>query len=140
MGQPKTTANDSSVSDYLAQIEDESRRADAAKLSQLMQSVTGEPATMWGTSIVGFGTVHYKYASGREGDTLVVGLAARKNALTVYGLLYHDLNAPLAKKLGKVTSGKGCVYIKSLEDIDLTVLAKMIEVAYKHHSNLVSGF
>jgi len=134
--QPKTIPNSSSVSDYIAKIEDQQRRVDAAKVCALMESVTGEPAVMWGSSIIGFGKLHYAYASGLEGDTIVVGLAARKNALTIYGLLYHDLNAPLAAKLGKVTTGKSCVYIKSLEDIDLMVLGKMIGIAYKHRNAL----
>ena len=96
----KTQPTDASVSQYLDSIEDEARRKDAKRLAKIATEVTGEKPVMWGTGIVGFGTVHYVYASGREGDTAAVGFAARKNALAIYGLKNAEENAELLEKLG----------------------------------------
>lgn len=129
----KTKPTQTSPEDYLASL-DEARRDDGLKLMHIMHEVTGEPATMWGPSIIGFGSYHYKYESGREGDSLKVGFSPRKAAIVLYGLVYYDLsetaNEQLLSKLGPYTRGKGCVYIKKLAAIDEGVLRTMIKNAY----------
>jgi hypothetical protein len=126
----KTQPTDASVSQYLSAIEDEKRRKDAKRFVKLAKEVTGATPVMWGTGIVGFGSYHYVYASGREGDTAAVGFAARKNALAIYGLRDHEENLELLKELGPHGSGKGCLYIKDLESVHTGVLKKMVKTAY----------
>ena len=126
----KTTQTEASVDAYYAAIADPSRRADCMALAEMMQRATGEPTKMWGPSIVGFGTLHYKYASGREGDTCLLGFASRKDALVIYGLgSYVASNSAELGQLGKYTTGKGCLYIKRLEDVDAKVLAAMLKTS-----------
>jgi hypothetical protein len=125
----KTKATDASVGDYLAAIDDEARRKDCEALAGLMAKATKQPPRMWGASIVGFGSYHYKYASGREGDTCVVGFSSRKGDISVYGLNAAAGAAELLSQLGKHKEGKGCVYIKSLRDVDLKVLEKLVASA-----------
>ena len=129
----RTQPTNQSVEDHLAGIEGEARRRDATALTRLMANATGCEPVMWGTSIVGFGTRHYVYDSGREGDTVVVGFAARKAALTIYGLFPdpHHANVALASRLGPHTHGKGCLYLKQLDGIDLVVLTTMVAAAYQ---------
>jgi hypothetical protein len=129
MAENKTKATDASVEDYLAAIDDEARRKDCVALADLMAKATKQPARMWGASIVGFGSYHYKYASGREGDTCVVGFSSRKGEISVYGLNAGEGAADLLAKLGKHKAGKGCVYIKRLSDVDLKVLQKLVALA-----------
>jgi hypothetical protein len=124
-----------SVSQYLNAIEDEARRKDAKRLAKIATEVTGTKPVMWGTGIVGFGTLHYVYASGREGDTAAVGFAARKNALAIYGLQDADESAELLLKLGPHGSGKGCLYIKDLESVHTGVLKKLIKAAYARRTS-----
>ena len=126
MAENKTKANSQSVAAFVEAIEDETKRADAKVLVKMMARATGTKATMWGPSIVGFGSYHYKYASGREGDMLLIGFSPRKAAMVLYGLLGSGSEASLAK-LGKHSTGKGCLYIKKLADVDRTVLEKMID-------------
>ena len=126
MAENKTKATDASVADYLAAIDDEARREDCQALADLMAKATKQPARMWGASIVGFGTYHYRYDSGREGDTCVVGFSSRKGDISVYGLNAAAGAEELLSKLGKHKAGKGCVYIKRLSDVDLKVLAKLV--------------
>jgi len=133
MAENKTKPTDSSVDSYIDAISSDSQREDARKLLILMSEATGEQPVMWGTSIVGFGQYHYKYVSGREGDSIKVGFSARKNAITVYCLGFYASdgeNNALVKKLGKCKTGKGCLYIKSLSDVDKSVLKVMIRNAY----------
>lgn len=120
----KTKATAASVAEFIAAIPDATKRSDARTLIALMQAATGEKPRLWGPSIVGFGTHHYVYESGREGDMPVVAFSPRKPALVLYGLSKGG-EAPLAH-LGKYTSGKGCLYIKTLADVDLKVLEKLI--------------
>jgi hypothetical protein len=122
----KTKASDASVADYLAAIDDEARRKDCEALADLMAKATKQPPRMWGASIVGFGSYHYRYDSGREGDTCVVGFSSRKGDISVYGLNAAPGAAELLSKLGKHKAGKGCVYIKKLSDVDLKVLEKLV--------------
>jgi hypothetical protein len=126
MAENKTKATDASVADYLAAIDDEARRKDCEALADLMAKATKQPARMWGASIVGFGSYHYRYTSGREGDTCVVGFSSRKGDISMYGLNAAEGAAELLPTLGKHKAGKGCVYIKRLSDVDLKVLEKLV--------------
>jgi hypothetical protein len=125
----KTKETDASVADYLVAIDDEARRKDCETLAELMAKATKQPPRMWGASIVGFGSYHYRYDSGREGDTCVVGFSSRKGDITMYGLRAAEGAAELLAKLGKHKAGKGCVYIKRLSDVDLKVLQKLVAAA-----------
>jgi hypothetical protein len=129
----KTKANTLSVGAHIDSQTNAARRSDAKTLVQLMQRASGEKPAMWGTSIVGFGSYHYKYESGREGDMPVVGFSARKAAYVLYGLLGPKTADSLLPKLGKHTLGKGCLYIKKLADVDTTVLEKLIKQAVAHN-------
>jgi hypothetical protein len=125
----KTKPTTTSVTAFLDGCTDESRRADAKALAKLMEKITGTKPTMWGPSIIGFGTYHYKYESGREGDMLIVGFSPRKAANVLYGAIGFDGSEALLAKLGKHTTGKGCLYIKKLADVDGKVLETLIETA-----------
>ena len=126
MAENKTKPTEVSVADYIAAIPEAPRRADAQALLNLMQAATGEEPRLWGPSIIGFGSHHYRYETGREGDTLIVGFSPRKPATVLYGLRAAPDVDSLLDKLGKHTSGKGCVYIKKLADVDQKVLAELI--------------
>jgi hypothetical protein len=129
MAENKTKATDGSVQGYLTAIKDETRRKDCEALAKLMAQATGYAPMMWGSSIVGFGSYHYKYESGREGDSCLVGFSSRASEISVYGL-HSAVNAEgLLAKLGKHKTGKGCVYIKSLGGLDLKVLAQLVASA-----------
>jgi hypothetical protein len=123
----KTKATKASVSEFLNSIEDRQKRADARKVAAMMRKATGKRAKMWGTSIVGYGTYHYKYASGREGDFMIAGFSPRKRALTVYIMAGFGRFEALLDKLGKYKTGKSCLYIKRLADVDEQVLQKLID-------------
>ena len=129
MAELKTKPTTESVEAFLASIPDESRRADCTKLVELMGKITGEKPVMW-TKIIGFGSYRYKYASGREGDWMRLGVASRADSIVLYGVIYYGDNTKLLEKLGKHKHGKGCLYIKRLSDIDLDVLEEMIRTAY----------
>ena len=123
----KTVATGESVDAFLAAVEDDVKREDSLAVAAMMAEVTGASAVMWGTSIVGFGQYHYRYASGREGDFLETGFAPRKRALTLYIMAgFAEYDALLAK-LGKFTIGKSCLYIKRLADVDMAVLRELVE-------------
>jgi hypothetical protein len=132
MAELKTKPTSASVTDFLAAIPDEARRADCLTLLGLMKRATGAEARMWGASIVGFGNYHYKYASGREGDWFVIGFAPRKQDLTVYLMGGFDRHAALMRRLGKHKTGRACVYIRRLADVDLAVLKELIRVSVAH--------
>jgi Domain of unknown function (DU1801) len=132
MAELKTKVNKASVDKFLKGIKDEQSRDDCYKILEVMKKATKAEPKMWGTSIVGFGDYHYKYASGREGDWFLVGFSPRKQNLTLYlmgGLGAHD---ELLSNLGKYTTGKGCLYIKKLEDVDMKVLKKLVTDSVKH--------
>jgi len=129
MAENKTKQTKVSASKYIAAIGDERKRADAKALAKLLQDVTGEKAAMWGPSIVGFGSYHYKYDSGREGDMPLIGFSPRKPATVLYGATGFDGADSLLAKLGKHSMGKGCLYIKNLADIDPAVLKKLLTKA-----------
>ncbi len=124
-----TTENDNSVTAYLSAIADEKKRNDCAAIIELIHKQTKLAPKMWGTAIVGFGSYHYKYESGREGDAPLAGLAARANAITLYLSLKEEEREELLSKFGKHKTGKGCIYVQKLEDIDLAILKKMVEVS-----------
>jgi len=126
MAQNKTKPTGASVASYLAAIADDARRRDCKSLVGLFEKVTGEKAAMWGPSIVGFGTYHYKYASGREGDSCVVGLSSRKDGISLYLSSEFPERDALLAKLGRHKAAKACVTIKSLEDVDAMVLEKLV--------------
>ncbi|MGZ5438025.1 MAG: DUF1801 domain-containing protein [Pyrinomonadaceae bacterium] len=132
MAEAKTKPTKLSVDKFIKSQPDEQVRADCAVISKLMSEATGEPPKMWGTSIVGFGTYHYKYATGREGDMPIVGFSPRKQNLTLYLMMYgFDEQTELLSKLGKHSLGKGCLYIKRLSDVDMPTLKKIIKVSVK---------
>jgi hypothetical protein len=127
MPENKTKPTALSVAAFLNACDDEARRTDAKALAKLMQKATGCEPRMWGPSIVGFDSYHYVYESGREGDAPVVGFSPRKAATVLYGAIGFDGAEALLAKLGKHTTGKGCLYIKKLADVDIKVLEKLVE-------------
>jgi Domain of unknown function (DU1801) len=122
MAENKTKPTKVSVAAFVAAIADPVRRADAKVLVKLLQNAAGEKPKMWGPSIIGFGSCHYKYESGREGDMPIIGFSPRKAATVLYNLIGSCDAAALLAKLGKHTTGKGCLYIKKLSDVDQKVL------------------
>lgn len=132
MATNKTTETSASVAAYIAAIADEARRTDIAALIKLMQKASGYKPKMWGPGIVGFGSYHYKYDSGHEGDAPLVGLASRSNAIVLY-LNPFEKREELQQKLGRHKTGKSCIYLKKLADADKKVLEEMVKlsVAYK---------
>jgi hypothetical protein len=131
MAELKTKKNDASVSTFLQKIPDPQRREDAMAVAALMKTVTKKQPKMWGSSIVGFGSYHYKYASGREGDWFAIGLSPRKDSLTVYISRGFRDYPELMDTLGKYTTGQSCLYIKKLEDVDQKVLKQLMTRAFK---------
>lgn len=129
MAENKTNVTDASVGGYFAAIHDGPRRRDCEALARLMTKATKHPPKMWGSSIVGFGSYHYKYESGREGDSCLVGFSSRKGDISIYGLNAAVDAEELLATLGKHKAGKSCVYIKALADVDLKVLAKLVASA-----------
>lgn len=128
----KTRQNDGDVRQFLSSVEPEKKRLDSFAILDLMTEITGLEPKMWGETIIGFGSYHYKYASGREGDWFLTGFSPRKQNLTLYimgGLDQHDT---LLGQLGKHKTGKGCLYIKKLEDIDLDVLKTLVHESVVH--------
>lgn len=129
MAENKTRLTQASVEQYLAAIEDDDRRKDCEALTKLMAKATKHPARMWGTSIVGFGSHHYKYASGREGDICLVGFSSRKGDISIYGTASAPAQEELLARLGKHKTGKGCLYIRKLGDVDVKVLGQLVAAA-----------
>lgn len=135
MSDLKTRPNDASVDEFLEAVENPKRKSDAYEVLELMRRVTGEEPVMWGGSIVGFGSYHYTYASGREGDWPVAGFSPRKSALTLYIMSGFKGHAELMEKLGKHRTGKSCLYINKLEDVDTEVLEELVRRSVDHVSN-----
>jgi single-stranded DNA-specific DHH superfamily exonuclease len=133
MAKNKTTETESSVIDFINNtVEDETKRNDAFELIKIMQQQTGFEAKMWGPGIIGFGSYHYKYASGHEGDAPLAGFSPRKAAISLYVYLSEENREQLLSKFGKHKAAKGCIYIKKLSDIDVEILKEMVSasVAY----------
>jgi hypothetical protein len=132
MAENKTQATDVSVEAFLAKVEPEQRRDDGRAVAEMMARITGAPATMWGPSIIGFGTHHYRYESGREGDICRIGFSPRKAQLVFYIGAGSGRLDPLLATLGKHSTGKGCLYIRKLSDVNQAVLEDMIARAWAH--------
>jgi hypothetical protein len=123
-----THQTDASVQEFLAQVPDDQRREDAGRLCVMMQEITGEPPVMWGSSIVGFGSYHYRYASGHEGDSALAGFSPRRQHLVIYLVgEFADRHQAVLARLGSHKTGKGCLYIKRLDDVDLDALRELID-------------
>ena len=127
----KTKVNEASVTDFLNNIDEEQKRKDCFEIVRVMEQVTKEKPKMWGSSIIGFGSYHYKYETGREGDMMKVGFSPRKQNITLYIRGGLEEYQGLLKKLGKHSTGKGCLYIKRLSDIDVDVLKEMINESHQ---------
>jgi hypothetical protein len=126
MADNKTKPTEVSVAAFIDAITDPVKRADSKALVKLMQNATGEKPKMWGASIIGFGSYHYRYESGREGDVPLIGFSPRKTATVLYSVIGSSGSKALLAKLGKHTTGKGCLYIKKLADVDQQVLQAMV--------------
>ena len=126
MTELKTRPTDAKVADFLAEIADPGRREECLALVDMMLELTGEPPRMWGRSIVGFGSYHYRYRSGREGDWFVLGFSPRKQNLTLYFMCEFDEHPALMERLGKYKTGKSCLYVKRLTDLDREALRELI--------------
>jgi hypothetical protein len=131
MAEAKTKPTDVSVKDFLSGVSDDDRRADCVEVAKIMEEITGERPKMWGPSIVGFGSYHYKYDSGREGDWPLTGFSPRKKDLTLYLMMGFEKHSELMEKLGKHSVGKSCLYIKRLSDIHVPTLKKLIKISVK---------
>ena len=139
MAKNKTVETTNSVAAYLKAIPDEKRRKDCSALVELFTKQAGCEPKMWGSSIVGFGSYHYKYESGREGDAPLTGLSSRANAIVLYLGSGFDQREELLKKFGKHKEGKGCIYIQKLEDVDMNVLGKMVKNSVAHSKKQHAG-
>ena len=132
----KTKVNDASVTKFINSVDDEQKRNDSFEILKLMKQITKEEPKMWGSSIVGFGSYHYKGKSGREGEWMLTGFSPRKQNLTLYLMGGFDAQAALLEKLGKFTTGSGCLYIKRLDDVDKKVLKELVQASVKRMKQL----
>jgi hypothetical protein len=132
MAELKTKVNQASVDDFLNAIENDRIRQDCWAIVDIMQEATQAPPRMWGASIIGFGSYHYKYASGREADWMLTGFSPRKQNITLYIMAGFDQYDNLLAQLGKHTTGKSCLYIKRLSDIDVTTLKQLVQASVEH--------
>ncbi len=132
MSENKTKPSQKSVKAFLNSIEPETKRKDAWGLHEIIQKITGEEPILWGDSIVGYGSYHYKYASGREGDWMKVGFSPRKQNFSLYLLPGIEKFQELLSKLGKHKTGKSCLYINKLADVDQEILQRLISESYRH--------
>ncbi len=126
----KTKQTNESVEKFINTIEDETKRRDCFEISEMMQAISRNEPKMWGPSIIGFGVRHYKYESGREGDICKIGFSPRKNNITLYIINDNPRQQELLTKLGKHKTGKGCLYINKLGDIDPAILKKLIKASF----------
>lgn len=133
------TPDKKEISNFFASIADPVRKIDCEKLVEIIEDVTGEQPVLWGR-IIGFGARHYTYDSGHEGDTMIIGIAPRKRATTLYGVIHYDYGRELLERLGPHDTGKGCLYIKRLDDINLDVLKEMLLNAYQAKRAHMVGF
>jgi hypothetical protein len=132
MAELKTQPNEKSVEDFLNDVENDTKREDSFSILELMKEETGTEPIMWGDSIVGFGKYQYKYASGREGEWFLTGFSPRVQNLTLYIMSGFDEYDELLGKLGKYSTGKSCLYIKKLEDVDQEVLRQLVSKSVEH--------
>lgn len=136
MAELKTKKNKASVDKFLQSVKDEKKREDSYKILKLMKQITKAEPVMWGTSIIGFGSYHYKYASGREGDWFLTGFSPRRQSLSLYIMSGFTKYQDLLKMLGKHKTGKGCLYINKIEDIDIKVLKDLIKQSVNYLKKL----
>ena len=129
MAELKTKKNDASIGKFITSLPDEDKRKDAFKILEMMKDASKLEPKMWGTSIIGFGDIHYKYASGHEGDTCMIGFSPRKQNFALYFMTGLDNFKEEFQQLGKYKTGKGCLYIKRLDDVDDAVLKNMLKKA-----------
>jgi len=134
MAEPKTKPTDKSVDEFLQAVPNERRRQDSYVVLELMKQVTGAEPRMWGDSIVGFGSIHYEYASGREGDWPVIAFSPRKQSLTLYIMPGFEGYDELLHRLGKFKTGKTCLYINKLDDVDRSVLRELVSRSVEQQS------
>jgi hypothetical protein len=132
MAELKTKPNDQSVEAFLNTVDNEQKRQDCFTILALMEEVTGAEPKMWGDRIIGYGNYHYKYASGRDAHWFLTGFSPRKQNLTLYIMSGFEQYEALLVQLGKFTTGKSCLYIKKLEDIDLPTLRELIRQSVEH--------
>ena len=132
MSENKTRPTNQNVVDFLNNVDHKTRREDSFALLEMMKEITGEDAVMWGTSIVGFGSHHYKYESGREGDMPNIGFSPRKQSMTLYIMPGFDDYEGMLAELGKHKIGRSCLYVNKLADVDDNVLRRLIKRAYTH--------
>ncbi|MCB8961552.1 MAG: DUF1801 domain-containing protein [Ardenticatenales bacterium] len=132
MSENKTRPTDQKVMEFLNGVEHKTRRTDGLTLLKMMEEITGEDAVMWGSSIVGFGSYHYKYESGREGDMPLVGFSPRKQSMTLYIMPGFDEYEGMLAELGKHKIGKACLYVNKLADVDEAVLRRLVKHSYEH--------
>ncbi len=132
MAEMKTRASDDDVDAFISAVANPQRREDARTLLALMEKITRRPPKKWGSSIVGFGSYHYRYASGREGDMMLTGFSPRKASLVLYIMPGFSRYAELLDKLGKFKTGKSCLYVNKLADVDQKVLAQLIRASVAH--------
>lgn len=128
----KTSENEQNPVEFLHQVDNTKRREDAFKMMEIMEEVVGEPPKMWGPSIVGFGRYKYKYKSGREAEWMLTGFSPRKTALTLYIMDGFEAHDELLSRLGKYKTGKACLYIKRLADVDEAVLRELVKISAEH--------
>ncbi|GAK10733.1 DUF1801 domain-containing protein [Geomicrobium sp. JCM 19039] len=136
MYEPKMKENDYSVKEFIESVESEKKKADAYQLLELFEEVTGYDAKMWGPSIIGFGSYHYKYASGHEGDAPLVGFSPRKAKISLYLAYESEKREKMLERFGKHSKSKACVYVNKLADIDTRVLKELIEHTVETYQNL----
>jgi hypothetical protein len=133
MAKNKTTETKGSVADFINTIEDATKRSDSFRIAELFKAQTGFEPKMWGSAIIGFGSYHYKYESGREGDAPITGFSPRKDSFALYFSSVFENREQLLAQLGKHKTGKGCVYIKKLDDVDGEILKKMIAASAAYY-------
>lgn len=139
MAELKTQKTDASVEAFLEGVTDEKKRTDSYAILELMREVTGEEPAMWGTSIVGFGSYRYRYASGREGEWFLAGFSPRKRNLTLYIMSGFDGYESLLARLGSYKTGKSCLYVNKLEDVDLGTLRELVGRSVAHMAQSQAG-
>ncbi|WP_404455172.1 DUF1801 domain-containing protein [Oceanobacillus kapialis] len=136
MNEPKMKENDNSVIEFIESVDHEKKKADAYQLLEIFEEVTGYDAKMWGPSIIGFGSYHYKYASGREGDAPLVGFSPRKARISLYLSYESEERENLLQSFGKHKKSKACIYVNKLADIDTNVLKDLIKLTVRTYQNL----
>ncbi len=132
MAELKTKQTDDSVTAFINSVSDEQKRKDSFEIIEIMKQATGLQPKMWGTSIIGFGSYHYKYESGHEGDMCLIGFSPRKQNIAIYGMGGEERNKNLLSALGKHKTGKGCLYINKLSDVKTDILKNIFKASFEY--------